>query len=175
MDLAKIHCLTNKYSGISNVIATSVQANFAESLLAAGEAVTKESCIAIWDTGATNSGITELFALKLKLIATGRRKVNGLGGTIEKNTYLIDIILPNSVKFPNVPVTEMDNPVDPLGNKLDVFGILIGMDIITTGDFTITNFQGKTVMSFRHPSQMAIDYVDDWNRRKVVADRIKRR
>ena len=175
MDLSKINCLTVKYPNINRVIGCSVQVNFAESLLSLGDVSIKETCIAIWDTGASNSGITELFAQKLKLTPTGKKRVNGLGGTIEKNTYLIDIILPNSVRFPNLVVTEIDNPIDEMGNKVDMFGILIGMDIICTGDLTITNYQGKTVMSFRHPSQLTVDYVEEWKRRKAVTDKTKRR
>jgi hypothetical protein len=36
---------------------------------------------------------------------------------------------------------------------------LIGMDIITLGDFSITNHKGVTCMSFRIPSGHEIDYV----------------
>jgi hypothetical protein len=49
-------------------------------------------------------------------------------------------------------VTEIDNPQDEKGKAIDNFGVLIGMDIITRGDFTVTNFEGKTIMSFRMPS-----------------------
>lgn len=38
---------------------------------------------------------------------------------------------------------------------------LIGMDIITLGDFAVTNVNGKTVFSFRYPSCEKIDYVND--------------
>ena len=36
--------------------------------------------------------------------------------------------------------------------------ILMGMDIITLGDFGISNFDGKTQFSFRLPSQEHVDY-----------------
>lgn len=42
--------------------------------------------------------------------------------------------------------------------------ILIGMDIITLGDFAITNVGGKTVFSFRTPSTKMIDYVEEINK-----------
>ena len=48
-----------------------------------------------------------------------------------------------------------------LGTLVGGFDSLIGMDIITLGDFTITNFKGKTCMSFRVPSQHEVDYVKD--------------
>ena len=91
-----------------------------------------------------------------------------MGGTINKNVYLIDLILPNAVSIPDPSVTEIDNPQDEKGNIIDNFGFLIGMDIIGRGDFTITHFDGKTVMSFRIPSVLKVDYVDEWNRRMTV-------
>lgn len=39
------------------------------------------------------------------------------------------------------------------------FGMLIGMDIINKGDFTVSNHQGKTVFSFRMPSEGVMDFV----------------
>jgi hypothetical protein len=40
---------------------------------------------------------------------------------------------------------------------------LIGMDVITLGDFSITNHKGNTCMSFRVPSGHEIDYVKNLN------------
>jgi uncharacterized protein YecA (UPF0149 family) len=50
-----------------------------------------------------------------------------------------------------------------LGVILDGIDVLIGMDIITLGDFSVTNFQGNTCMSFRVPSLHQIDYVEEAN------------
>ena len=36
------------------------------------------------------------------------------------------------------------------------------MDVITLGDFSITNVDGHTWVSFRTPAQKAIDYVVEW-------------
>ncbi len=40
------------------------------------------------------------------------------------------------------------------------FSCLIGMDVIGKGDFAVSNFQGKTVFSFRYPSMEMIDFRD---------------
>jgi uncharacterized protein YchJ len=40
---------------------------------------------------------------------------------------------------------------------------LIGMDIIASGDFAITNFNGKTTISYRTPSIQEIDFVKQIN------------
>lgn len=42
-----------------------------------------------------------------------------------------------------------------LGPNID---LLIGMDIISLGDFAITNVNGKTTFSFRLPSTSIIDF-----------------
>src|SRR3972149_10734968 len=49
-----------------------------------------------------------------------------------------------------IQVSEMD-----AGPSCD---ILIGMDLITLGDFAITNKDGQTMFSFRHPSLGHIDF-----------------
>jgi hypothetical protein len=36
--------------------------------------------------------------------------------------------------------------------------VLIGMDIISRGDFALTHKEGKTVFSFRYPSLATIDF-----------------
>lgn len=72
------------------------------------------------------------------------------------NVYLVAIFLPNKVAFTSVRVTEA-----PLPTGTDV---LIGMDMISQGDFAVTNFGGKTVFSFRIPSMQTIDYVQAGNK-----------
>ena len=47
-----------------------------------------------------------------------------------------------------------------LGTDIDV---LIGMDIIRHGDFSITNTNSATTFSFRIPSVAEIDYVQESN------------
>lgn len=41
--------------------------------------------------------------------------------------------------------------------------MLIGMDIISHGDFAFTNQDGKSCFSFRIPSKTKIDYVEEGN------------
>lgn len=58
--------------------------------------------------------------------------------------------MPNNVIVQNVIVACAD-----LGINID---LLIGMDIISLGDFAITNVNGKTIFSFRLPSVSIIDF-----------------
>jgi len=112
---------------------------------------------AIWDTGATGSVINQRVVDACKLQATGMKQVHGVNSTSMCEVYLVNIILPNNVGFVNVHVTKGELPGS---TGIDV---LIGMDIITGGDFSITNKNNKTVFSFRCPSMIHTDFVKDHN------------
>lgn len=104
---------------------------------------------ALWDTGATNSVVTKATAKKLGLVSIGKTKVFHAGGESTTNVFLVNLFLPNRFLVP-VKVTECDDNTQ--------FGLIIGMDIISRGDFAITNCNGRTAVSFRMPSLEKIDY-----------------
>ncbi|MDD2715197.1 MAG: retroviral-like aspartic protease family protein [Candidatus Wallbacteria bacterium] len=105
--------------------------------------------IAIWDTGATGTVITNKVATDLGLPIINFTDVGTAAGAFRMPVYMINIILPNGVGFQELRVTE--------GN-LSGTDILIGMDIMGQGDFAVTNFEGKTAFSFRLPSLECIDF-----------------
>lgn len=107
----------------------------------------------LWDTGASRSSITQRIVDDLSLIPIGNTKISTANGEVVVNTYLVDVGLPNGVTIKNVLVT-----CSNLGDNIDV---LIGMDIIKHGDFSITNVDNKTTFSFRTPSLATIDYVKE--------------
>lgn len=109
---------------------------------------------ALWDTGATNCVVTKLTAKNLNLKPISVSKVFHADGESLANVYLVNIYLPNNLVVPSVRVTEC---ADNAGN----FGMIIGMDVITMGDFSITNFEDKSTVSFRIPSVKTIDYVQE--------------
>lgn len=117
-----------------------------------------EGFVAIWDTGATASVISQKVIDECGLKPIGMTIVHGVHGPSQAEQYLVNIALPSKVSFINVTVTKGD-----LGNS----HVLIGMDIIRAGDFVITNKDGKTVMSFRTPSQECVDYVKQHERLKI--------
>lgn len=80
-------------------------------------------------------------------------RVHTASAEVDAEIYLISIALPNGVGFAQVQVTK-----GVLGPGADV---LIGMDVITQGDFTVTNKGGVTVFSFRYPSAVHIDFVKE--------------
>lgn len=106
--------------------------------------------IGLWDTGASGTVITKNVVDKLGIQPIGKSKVFHANGESIVNRYAINLFLPNQVAFQFVKVTE---------GKLEGFDLLIGMDIINNGDFSITNVGGKTTFSFRVPSIKEIDYV----------------
>jgi hypothetical protein len=66
--------------------------------------------------------------------------------------YDVNIVLPNLVHVPNLAVTK--------GDFSDI-DLIVGMDIITLGDFAVTSFGGVTKFSFRVPSLRHIDFVEE--------------
>jgi hypothetical protein len=97
--------------------------------------------------------ITQSTAKKLGLISLGYAKVRGIHGVKMVPIYVVKISLRDCDITLSGRVTECEELSDD-GN----IGLLIGMDFITKGDFAISNFKGKTTMSFRVPSQEIIDF-----------------
>jgi hypothetical protein len=106
---------------------------------------------AIWDTGATNSTITERVATQLGLVSTGMTQVQTAGGMTLQQTFQVNLFLPNMVLIPNLKANQMG----------DIQGadMLIGMDVIALGDFSVTNRKGITWFSFRWPSLQHMDFI----------------
>src|SRR5579862_1235275 len=110
---------------------------------------------AIWDTGATNSLVTQAVVDTCGLKPIGVIDVRGVGFSGPSDVYLINVGLMNKVMVPHVRVAK--------GNLAPGADMLIGMDIITIGDFVITNQGGRTVFSFCVPSHRCIDFVKEHN------------
>jgi hypothetical protein len=104
---------------------------------------------AIWDTGATASVITDKVVAALGLQPIGMTQVHHAQGTTVADVYLVSIALPNQVIFPSVRVTK---------GIITTGDLLVGMDIIGQGDFAVSNYNGKTVFSYRLPSLEHIDF-----------------
>ena len=105
---------------------------------------------AIWDTGATATVISERVVERLGLYPIREQEVETANGSRTAGVYLIALYLLNNVVFPALAVTD-----GKLGDDVDV---LIGMDVIGSGDFAVTHADGRTCMSFQIPSRRRIHF-----------------
>ena len=100
-------------------------------------------CRALWDTGAIYSVISKSFAEKLGLFPTDTQRAYTAQGFYEASIYRIDIMLPNNIVVKGLQI----------GNgEFQDFDFLIGMDVISLGDFHLTN-DGNTVFKFVIPPE----------------------
>ena len=84
---------------------------------------------AVWDTGATSCVITQSVIDACGLVPSGQALVSGVHGEAEtRDTYLVNLVLPNSVGVRNVRATKGD---------MESIDLLISMNIINTGDFAV--------------------------------------
>ena len=147
----KVHAFTTEFKGLTNQLVTPVNLS-----LPTHETDNNPSLFstnALWDTGATNSVITSDTVKKL--------------GLKPDSIHLINIYLPSMVAIPFVQVTECS---DISGN----FGAIIGMDIITLGDFVVTNFDKKSTLTFRIPSVEKINFVKNIQQSAHVEEKVGR-
>lgn len=146
------HALTVKYSTLLNRILTDITIQNRDNSF---------PCKALWDTGASTSCISSHAAQELRLSPTGKIKLYTGSGHDLVNTYLVDITLPNRVRITDLRVCEAK--IEDQG-----FDMIIGMDVICHGDMSISNFDGKTVFSFRMPSKEMTDYVPQSNIDNII-------
>lgn len=105
--------------------------------------------VALWDTGCSMTTIGRHVANDLELEAAQKISTNTVGGVVDANTYVVDILLPNVINIPSLLVQD---------GELVGCDVLIGMDIIGQGDFAVSNILGETLFSFQIPSDKVIDF-----------------
>lgn len=99
---------------------------------------------AMWDTGATNSLISQAIVNKLALEPYDKAYLSSASGVEVTETYLVHVLLPTGNAILDVEALLSDN---------DDYDFVVGMDIISKGDFAFTNFANKSVFSFRCPTK----------------------
>lgn len=108
---------------------------------------------ALWDTGATNTAVSSGAIKKIGSAPITFAQVGTGGGQVTAPVHLVNIVLPNNVIVPNIQVTELKD--------LNNCDILVGMDIISQGDFAVTHVEGLACFSFRMPSAKLIDFIPE--------------
>ena len=146
----QVLAFTRTFNKIVPVLTSLVRIQDAFDPMASQPVPPKKEYQAIWDTGATRTAITDKVAKECGLKPTGMCKIKTAAGESDTYTYFISLYLPNMVCIPQIRATQAQ-----------LFGadVLLGMDIITSGDFVVTNHKGKTCVSFRMPSIECIDFV----------------
>lgn len=152
--------LAVEYNGLSRVLACKALVSQAFDPNVKIARPTQSEFLAIWDTGATNTVITETVVNTCGLKPIGMARVNTVNGQTDCPVFLINLFLPSNVGFHHLRVTQ---------GQLTGADMLIGMDVITRGDFVVTNKDSKTVFSFRIPSCQCIDFVKEINEAKAVS------
>jgi len=104
---------------------------------------------ALWDAGAVQTCITKTLAVELNLLETGQVKIMSATGTKRVPKYFILLGFECGIKY-NVDAFEI--------RKIADCDVVIGMDIISQGDFAVSNYGGKTQFTFRTPSAGHIDF-----------------
>jgi len=160
--MIKHHAFTTKFNGLTGTIITdiSIQEPITGDIL-------EEGIKGLWDTGATGSVISKKIVEDLGLIPTGKTLASGVHSTIEVNTYIVNVALPNGVVVQDVRVTESPQFYN--------FDVLIGMNIIALGDFAFTNRNRESWFSFRIPSVKHIDFVPESIDHNLKADGFNRK
>ena len=106
----------------------------------------------LWDTGAATTCISKNVVKTLNLTSDEEVYIDTPSGRSKTKIYEIDIILPNEVYLKNIKVYETT-----IGDQ--GFDLLIGMDIISKGDFCVSGVNGVITASFRYPAQGVTDYM----------------
>jgi predicted aspartyl protease len=150
--------LTLKAPGIARSIVIPVVASQSKALCLKFRLERIEAdVLALVDTGATDTSISDRLAASLGLKIVAQCRVNAAGGTHRANVYSIDVLLRSMVNFTHIRAAEFIKTTQ-------VFDIVIGMDILTLGDLAITNHNHQTVLSFRVPPDIKhIDFVSAEN------------
>lgn len=138
--------LTQQYAGVTNILMSKIQIISPDRM----EIICRDA-EGIWDTGATVSVISRQLAETLGLKPVSFGFSNTANGRMPNNIYYLGLGLPNGVAIPNLRICDGNIPCD----------LLIGMDVISCGDFHISNVNGKTVFTFRIPSLDEKDYVKE--------------
>lgn len=159
------HSFKLEFEGLANALVTPCLVSSAWEPGSASPEPQRIEVKSLWDTGASGSVVSKRVVEQLSLQVEGYEKARHVYGEVDK----VPIHYVNLVLFNRVQVVG----VRALQGEFFGFDVLIGMDIISQGDFVITNSGGVTEFSFRIPSVAKFDFVKEdtiFNRRQADAD-----
>lgn len=144
------NAFTRKYHKLMNVLLDEVEVSFSNNKKVLNKA--------IWDTGASTSSINIKYADDLGLLPVSYAKISTANGPCTVPVFYIDIKFNDNFSISGIAVT---------GTNLVEIDMLLGMDIINRGQFTISNNIEGTTISFLSPSNKTTDYVDEMNKKQA--------
>ena len=159
--MSQFSALTKSYKGLARVLVTECGISEAFSIFEMQQNLPHPKIVqfkAIWDTGASSSAISPRVVSALGLVPTGWGFSDTAAGRSKVQKYGINLLLPNGVGFRSMEVSCNNMKVD----------VLIGMDIISQGDFCITNKGGQTIFTFQTPSSHDYDFVKEIDKIKKI-------
>lgn len=115
-----------------------------ESYVAVGGESSMMAVNALWDTGSTESLLSEKIVKMIEPILKNKSKYVTRDVVIECETYAVSLSLSDEITFRDVLMKKAD-----LSDKN--VDIIIGMDIISRGDFEIRNYNNLVEFAFRIP------------------------
>lgn len=115
-----------------------------ESYVAVGGEGSMMAVNALWDTGSTESLISEKIVKMIEPILKNKSKYVTRDVVIECETYAVSLSLSDEITFRDVLMKKAD-----LSDKN--VDIIIGMDIISRGDFEIRNYNNLVEFAFKIP------------------------
>ena len=116
----------------------------------------RRKCRVMWSTGAPRSQLSRKLIEELNLEAIVREESNK-----QQLFYSLDVYLPNKVRMAKVEMTEINHALPHPDIEC-----IVGMDIISLGDCSVSHRDGNTFFSFRVPSLGGTDYVEQSNKQK---------
>ena len=110
---------------------------------------------ALWDTGATISCIATCLVKEIGLPVHSEMILSSVTNDERADQYRVTVMLSSAnVMLKDLLVASKD--IDRQG-----IGFIIGMDIISKGDFALFNAEDKSVLTVRFPSQGITDSTKD--------------
>ena len=144
---------TQPYSNIARVYGIPLQVDIP------GERVGKEYN-AIRDTGASSTCISNRLVDYLSLPIDGYVDNHTANGTVRSTLHTVDVRFQSGLYFKGIQVVAADMVMQD---------VLIGTDIISLGDLSITNYYGRTIVTFGVPSIKRHDYVAEAKLKSIIA------
>lgn len=146
------YAITKKHPGRASAIITAIGID--QPLISNKQITTQLKYNALWDTGATATCISNKIVQELGLKPITYTQVYGVNGQSQAPVFVVSVHVLSEGKL----VVPQQRVI--LANlESQDFDVIIGMDIISQGDFAISGYQGKSCFSFRYPALEEIDFL----------------